>query len=203
MKRILALTAATFVLASAATAQQTFEQTIAAAQAEVGDIARYQEALQNPDPRFQYALIQQMLKLPDPALQRIAKEHALFSTNPVMREAAIKAIFDAKTTLRMQFAGSGETYDSFTRLVSQAGGVFVGKTGELLTPVPEAINNECWGTRGSCRYRQVGNSVQIVFDLGNRISFNANVTLGNDGVLRGTARHYIGELVQMQIDLKQ
>ena len=37
------------MLAAGGAAAQTFEETVAAAQAAVGDIARYQEALQNPD----------------------------------------------------------------------------------------------------------------------------------------------------------
>jgi len=203
MRTVLTFIAA-LALSGGMAGAQTFEETVAAAQATVGEIGKYQKALQNPDPRFQYAMIQQMLKLQDPALQRIAKEHALFSTNPVMREAAIKAIFDSGATLRMEFAGTADEYPSFTGTISQGGGVFIGKTGEMLTPVSPAINEACWGFRDTCRFRQVGTSVQIVYDRGNGSSFNATVNLGNDGVLRGTARHYRnGEVVQMQIDLKQ
>ena len=201
MKRILAITAALFVWAGSALAQ-TFEETVAAAQAEVGDIGRYQEALQNPDPRFQYAMVQQMLKLPDPALQRIAKEHALFSTNPVMREAAIKAIFDAGSTLRFQVAGTGEKYEYFPRFIATQGGVFVGKTGEFLVAVPAAKSAECWGANKYCTYRQVGSTVQIGLGSGTG-AVNITATLGNDGVLRGSARHHYGEVMQLQIDLKQ
>ncbi|MEL6548997.1 MAG: hypothetical protein AAFQ54_02000 [Pseudomonadota bacterium] len=191
------------VLACGSASSQTFEETVAAAQAAVGDIARYQEALQNPDPRFQYAMVQQMLKNPDPALQRIAKEHALFSTNPVMREAAIKAIFDAGTTLRLEFAGSGTSYEWFPSIISKGGGVFSQNTGQLLTAVPPALNDACWGTRDTCAFRQVGNAVQVNYDQGNNFAFNANLVLGTDGVLRGTAKHSRGETLQMQIDLKQ
>ena len=98
-------------LASGAFAQ-SFEEVLGAAQTAVGDIGKYQQALQNPDTRMQYALVQQMLKHQDPAIQRIAKEHALFSTNPVMREAAIKAILDSGATLRIQLAGTGKSYTS-------------------------------------------------------------------------------------------
>lgn len=200
MRHVLAgLTLAIAGFASA----QTFEETVAAAQAAVGDIGRYQQALQNPDPRFQYAMVQQMLKLPDPALQRIAKEHALFSTNPVMREAAIKAVFDAGTTLRIQLAGTGESYESFPRFVDGLGGVFNGKSGEFLIAVPAAVNDSCWGTERTCAFRQVGNTVQIELYVSAQNSINATSTLGNDGVLRGTAKHERGEIVQMQIDLKQ
>ncbi|MEL6689057.1 MAG: hypothetical protein AAFP28_01955 [Pseudomonadota bacterium] len=204
MKRILALTAAAFLWTSTATAQQTFEQTVAAAQAAVGDIARYQEALQNPDPRFQYAMVQQMLKLPDPALQRIAKEHALFSTNPVMREAAIKAIFDSGTLLRIQLAGTADAYPDFTDFVKSNGGFFQNKSGEFLMRVPAALGNDCWGKDNKCILRQVGNTIQFNRFSGYANEANGTATLGNDGIMRGAISMKRGkETIQMQIDLKQ
>lgn len=205
MKRIMAITAAVFVWTGAAVAQQTFEQTVAAAQAAVGDIAKYQEALQNPDPRFQYAMVQQMLKLPDPALQRIAKEHALFSTNPVMREAAIKAILDSETTLRIQLAGTGESYENLGEFVAWMGGQFGAKSGEMLVRVHSAQRDDCWGTSERCFWRQVGSTIQYnAYDRYNNLLASASASLGNDGVLRGTFTHRKSkESRQMQIDLKQ
>ncbi|MEM8651748.1 MAG: HEAT repeat domain-containing protein [Pseudomonadota bacterium] len=74
----------------------------------VAEIAKYQQVLQNPDVRVQYQAVQYMLKSNDPALQRIAKEHALFSTNPVMRGSAIKAILDSGQNLRLVVTSTGE-----------------------------------------------------------------------------------------------
>lgn len=186
--------------ALAATAHaQSFEDVFAAAQAEVGDMTRYQEALQNPDQRFQYAMVEQMLKLEDPALQRIAKEHALFSTNPVMREAAIKAIMDSAPNLRLQIAGDDAAAKNVKNWIASAGGTFVNKQGMVVVRVEEAIGDDCWGSRGRCTFRHVGNTLQ--FNPGSYI--NAVLTLGNDGVMRGNLTYSGTEVVQVQIDLKE
>lgn len=124
---------------------QTFEEIFSAAEAQVGDMTKFQQALQNPDQRMQYALVQQMLKHPDPALQRIAKEHALFSTNPVMREAAIKAIMDAQSTLRFQMKGSKDAVKTISGWVTNSGGTFTEEDGMVLVEVPQAIDEDCWG----------------------------------------------------------
>ena len=186
------------LLANGATAQ-TFEEVLGAAQSAVGDIGKYQQALQNPDARMQYALVQQMLKHQDPAIQRIAKEHALFSTNPVMREAAIKAILDSGATLRIQLAGAGESYKHIGEWVIRTGGTFVDKRGQVLVKANEAKSDACWGTRNSCVFQQVGTSLQ--YTPGSYITSVLN--LGNDGVLRGTLSYSTTENLQVQIDLKE
>lgn len=196
IKTVLAFVAATFATSLHA---QSFEEVMQAAQSNVGEMSRYQEALQNPDQRFQYALIQQMLALEDPALQRIAKEHALFSTNPVMREAAIKAILDSGSTLRMQIAATSETYQNVSNFISSQGGTFVNNQGEILWRVPKALGAECWGLKDKCMFRQVSNSIQ--FNPGSYI--NATLTLGNDGVMRGNLSYSNKEFAQIQIDLKE
>lgn len=186
-----------FITASAAHAQ-SFEEVIANAQGQVGEIGKYQEALQNPDQRFQYALVQQMLKLPDPALQRIAKEHALFSTNPVMREAAIKSIFDSGETLRMQIAVTSEEPTKLPQWIVQNGGTSANGRGEVMWTVPQAQDDDCWSPNKTCMFKQVGNSIQF-----NHGYTNATLTLGNDGVLRGNVSYSNQEFGQMQIDLKE
>lgn len=184
---------------------QSFEEVLSAAQGSVGDIEKYQQALQNPDARLQYALVQQMLKLEDPALQRIAKEHALFSTNPVMREAAVKAILDSGATLRIQLAGTGEAYEKISDWVIKNGGTFVNKRGEILVKASDAVNDACWGTERHCVFRQVGTTLQYnPYYPGNYTNLiNMTTNLGNDGVLRGTMSHENKEVVQVQIDLKE
>jgi hypothetical protein len=194
------------VLAPAMNAQ-TFEEVVAAAEAQTGDIGRYQQALQNPDVRMQYALVQQMLKLPDPALQRIAKEHALFSSNPVMREAAIKSILDSGTTLRMQFAADRSNIPFIIEWVGLNGGVYLEQQGQILFRVPAALSDDCWGTEvrqvKTCIFRQVGNAIQFKPYFPNRNSLSAVLNLGNDGVLRGSFVYNNTEFAQMQIDLKE
>jgi hypothetical protein len=181
---------------------QSFEDTVAAAQQQAGDLTRYQQALQNPDQRMQYALVQQMLVHSDPAIQRIAKEHALFSTNPVMREAAVKAILDAGSTLRFQVAVTSELSDGVASWLNEVGGVFDAGRGEALIAAPPAVDSDCWGTKkGSCTFQQVGNTLQY-----NYRSIRVVVTLGNDGILRGSLTYDVNRRIntaQVQIDLKQ
>ncbi len=197
--------AALFSLIFSAATAQTFEETLSKAQAGVNDIAKYQQALQNPDARFQYAMVQEMLKLKDPALQRIAKEHALFSTNSVMREAAIKAVLDSGATLRIQMAGTGETYETITDFARVFGGTFINKRGEILIKPPAPVSDACWGTERHCVFRHVGTTLQYnPFYPGNYTQQVTSIlNLGNDGVLRGTLTYKNTELVQVQIDLKE
>lgn len=181
---------------------QTFEEVMSAAQSNVGDIAKYQQALQNPDQRLQYALVQQMLALPDPALQRIAKEHALFSTNPVMREAAIKAILDSGATIRLQVAGAQSENKYIESFLRSRGGTYVNGQGSVLITVPQALSDACWGSRSECNFKQVGNTLQ--FTPGGGIT--AVLSLGNDGVMRGSIEYSLNrnrDTAQAQIDLKE
>lgn len=196
------MTGACLAWSVAPASAQSFEEVFAAAQQDVGDIAKYQQALQNPDQRLQYSLVQQMLKLPDPALQRIAKEHALFSTNPVMREAAIKAILDSQATLRVQIAGSQDDTPFIQRHIRSQGGTFASGQGTALITVPEAVNDACWGSTRSCIFKQVGNTIQ--YTPGGYVT--GVLTLGNDGVMRGAiefSQNSTREVVQAQIDLKE
>lgn len=180
---------------------QSFEETLSAAQQQAADLARYQQALQNPDQRVQYSLVQQMLAHPDPGIQRIAKEHALFSTNPVMREAAVKAILDAGSTLRFQVAVTSENTTGVAGWLKDVGGVFDGARGEALVAAPPPIDNDCWGTGGKCTFQQVGNTLQY-----NYRSIRIVLNLGNDGVLRGSLTYDVNRInntAQVQVDLKQ
>lgn len=201
-----AFTATLFTIASigSAVSAQSFEDVLARAQGSVGDIGKFQQALQNPDLRLQYAMVQEMLKLDDPALQRLAKEHALFSTNPVMREAAIKAIMDSGVTLRIQVAGIEGSYENTARWADYFGGTFIKNRGEALVVVPSPVGDACWGTERHCTFRQVGSTVQYNPLIPNwHTPMRAVLTLGNDGVLRGTTSDKVGETLQIQIDLKE
>jgi len=182
-------------------AAQSFEDTVAAAQQQAGDLSRYQQALQNPDQRMQYALVQQMLAHPDPGIQRIAKEHALFSTNSVMREAAIKAILDAGSTLRFQVAVTSKEFEGVSAWMAAVGGVFDANRGEALIVAPPAVDNDCWGVSNKCTFKQVGNTLQY-----NHKYVRVVMNLGNDGVLRGSLTYNVSRVIntgQVQIDLKQ
>lgn len=182
---------------------QSFDDIVANAEKQVADMGKYQQALQNPDPRMQYALIQQMLKLDDPALQRIAKEHALFSTNPVMREAAIKAILDSGPNLRIQLAGDRSAASNISAWVTENGGAYLETQGQVLYRVRPPRSTDCWGVEKQCYIRQVGTAIQLTPYYANRGKLSAVLNLGNDGILRGNMIYNDSEFVQVQIDLKE
>ena len=191
------------LLFSSAAIAQSFEEVLSEAQNQVGDMQKYQKALQDPDQRLQYALVQQMLKLKDPALQRIAKEHALFSTNPVMRELAIKAILDSGATLRIQLTGDRASVPYITEWVANNGGTYLDNQGQVLLKVNDALTEDCWGYRDTCVFRLVGNSVQLTPPFPNRRTLSSVLDLGNDGILRGSMSYANSEFVGIQIDLKE
>jgi hypothetical protein len=182
---------------------QSFDEVFSKAQTAVGEIGKFQQALQNPDLRLQYTMVQEMLKHPDPAIQRLAKEHALFSTNPVMREAAVKAILDSGATLRVQIAGTSGDFENTQNWVRYFGGTFVETRGEALIPVPTAVNDSCWGTTDRCIFRQVSSTIQYNPYIPNwRNPLRAVLNLGNDGILRGFFTDS-SDTLQVQIDLKE
>lgn len=189
------------VLGATTASAQSFDELFSAAQQQAGELSKYQEALQNPDLRMQYSLVQNMLGHSDPGVQRIAKEHALFSTNPLMREAGIKAIMDSASTLRMQIAVTSETANGIESWLINNGGVLSNGRGEVLLVVPPPIDNDCWGTRDKCSYKQVSNSLQY-----NAPRISVVMTLSNDGIMRGNltfAQNSQRESAQVQVDLKE
>jgi len=169
----------------------------------VAEIAKYQEVLQNPDVRVQYQAVQYMLKTNDPALQRIAKEHALFSTNPVLRNSAIKAIFDSGQNVRLVVTSTGEKSLDVLGWLRRIDGTHDGNIGSVIFKVGEAREN-CWVQyRNSCHFQLAGNSVLFKHE-GNNSSYAAqsSLDLGNDGILRGVIFTKNGE-ARLSIDLKE
>lgn len=168
----------------------------------VAEIAKYQEVLQNPDVRVQYQAVQYMLKTNDPALQRIAKEHALFSTNPVLRNSAIKAIFDSGQNVRLVITSTGEKSVDTLGWLQRVGGTHDGNTGSIIFKVGEAREN-CWiQYRDKCHFQLAGNSVRFNHEGNSGYGAQSSLDLGNDGVLRGMIFTRKGE-ARLSIDLKE
>ncbi len=163
----------------------SFDDFQAQVTAKAAEIEKYQRVLQNPDMRIQYEAVQYMLKSKDPALQRIAKEHALFSTNPVLRNSAIKSILDAGGNIRLEITASGQESADVLRWLTHVGGSHDGAKGGVIFQIGEA-RGDCWiQYRDSCQFRLAGTNV-LFQHRGNAIDIaNAQLALGNDGVLRG------------------
>ncbi len=186
--------------------KSSFEEFEAKVKAAAGEIEKYQRVLQNPDVRIQYQAVQFMLKSRDPALQRIAKEHALFSTNPVLRNSSIKAILDAGGNIRLQITSIGEASADVFRWLAQEGGSHDGRTGSLIFKIGPAREN-CWiHYNDYCRFQLSGTDVLFRNHGSSSNSAQASLKLGNDGVLRGiifSGRNGKAGKAQLSIDLKE
>lgn len=168
----------------------------------VAEIAKYQEVLQNPDVRVQYQAVQYMLKTNDAALQRIAKEHALFSTNPVLRNSAIKAIFDSGQNVRLVVTSTGESSADVLKWLARMGGSHDGNAGSFIFKVGEAREN-CWiQYNDKCNFQLAGNSVLFRVHGNSFDAAQSSLDLGNDGVLRGVIFAGKGE-ARLSLDLKE
>lgn len=202
---IRATVAIVLMLPSLATAQteMTIEDFQAQVMAGANRIAQYQQTLQNPDPRVQYEAVRLLLKSKDPALVRIAKEHALFSTNPVLRNSAILAIFEAGGNLRLEVTATGENSAPVLGWVSTVGGTHDGRVGNFIFPIGTP-NEECWlqVRLSSCQLRVSGTTVQYTHGGGRTLTAQSSLTLGADGVLRGVIFAQEGS-ANAAIDLKE
>lgn len=198
---VLGVSLVTFSKASAQT--QSFDEFKQKVLTAAGEIARYQELLTNPDIRIQYEAVKLMLKSKDAALERIAKEHALFSTHPVLQKSAVKAIFDSAPNLRVVVTSTGESSKDVMRWITTQGGSHDGRTGSFIFKVGEAKDN-CWlHYRNYCRLRLAGTAVQFQ-NFGNQLQeAQASLALGRDGVLRGKVFSKNGGQANMSIDLKE
>lgn len=192
-----------FVLSTHAWAQtESFDQFKQSVLSAAGEIAKYQEVLTNPDIRIQYEAVKRMLKSDDPALQRIAKEHALFSTHPVLRKSAIKAILDSGPNLRVVVTATNESSKDVLRWLLTQGGSHDGRTGSFIFKVGEARDN-CWIQYNNyCRLKLAGTTVQFQNHGSRSAKAQANLALGPDGVLRGKVYSNDGN-ADMFIDLKE
>ncbi len=167
-------------------------------------IAQYQQVLQNPDVRVQYEAVRLLLKSKDPALVRIAKEHALFSTNPVLRNAAILSIFEAGGNLRIEVAANDEAGVKALDWLRAVGGSHDGRKGSAVLTLG-AKDGECWKVVGSkdCSLRVSGTHVQFNFNSAyQRQQGQSAMELGPDGVLRGRLFTREGQ-ADASIDLKE
>jgi hypothetical protein len=170
----------------------------------VARIAQYQSVLQNPDARVQYEAVRLMLQSGDPALRRIAKEHALFSTNPVMRNSAIEAIFDGGGNIRLEVAAVDDTSSKVFDWVVKIGGSHDGRIGNLILPLGTKSGN-CWMQVRYNKYCQLsvsGTTVQFANNGNSGEHAQATLSLGPDGVLRGVLLSNNGQ-ASASIDLKE
>ena len=102
--RLIAIFACAALSASAAAAQSVLDGIEAKIEGRADELRRAEELLSNPDPNIRVAAMEAMIASGDPVFLRKAKEVGLFSDDPQLREAAIKATLDAGGAFRAEFA---------------------------------------------------------------------------------------------------
>lgn len=115
VKRFFGAVAALLLAMGAAQAQSiSVEDLRAQVDERVGEMNGYQELLSDPNPARAIAAMEIMMGSGDATLQRMAVEFGIFSTNPSVRAAALKAYLDAKPTLTV-FVTLGEAFEEDQR----------------------------------------------------------------------------------------
>ncbi len=168
------------------------------------EINRVLKALQNSDKNTQYALVEALLKEKDKALLRVGREHALFSTNPVLQNMAIESVFNTNPQVRLVLT-EGDSPEAL-RWVEYVGGVSDGRSGMVMLETG-THNGSCWlqPIFGNCRFTVLGNTVQFANQANGGqavMRAQASLTLGPDGVLDGLILSSSGR-ARVSIDLKE
>ncbi len=195
-----------FATCPMALSAQSVDDILANADAQTEKIQSVLRALQNGDQVTQYALVEALLKDSNKAFKRIGREHALFSTNPVLQNMAIESVFEVNSQVRMVLMNPSKP--EALKWLEVYGGGQDGQSGFVMMSVGKYdSSSSCWADPvfNGCRFTIVGNSVQFqMFANGgqavNRAS--AALTLQPDGWLRGAFTSGYGP-AQLSIDLKE
>ncbi len=84
-----------FLVSFTANAQSVLDELEAKITARADELLRAEKLLSHPDPNTRLAAMEQLIGSSDPAFVQKAKEVGLFSSDPRLREAAIRGVFDA------------------------------------------------------------------------------------------------------------
>lgn len=182
---------------------QSISEMVQTSQQQSAEIQQLMAALQTSDQVTQFKLVEALLAHEDKALVRIGREHALFSTNPVMQNVAIISTFTKNDYVRLTLSQP----QSKTALtwVEHIGGTQDGTIGSVVLPTGEFDGN-CWVAHfKSCRFAMVGTTVTFgYYANGGQSEQRAQsvMQLGTDGVLRGLILSSSGSAT-VEIDLKE
>lgn len=196
------------LLVAPASAQQTrFDEFQKSVNKRSAEIWRFQKVLQDPDGRKQLAAVEWMLSSKDAALIRLAKEHGLFSSNPVLRQTTVRYILNSGPTLRLQGKGVGRE-NAALRHISFMGGTHNNGAGFFTFKInrynPDTARWAIGGDNDASHnyLRLAGTSLTYVISYSNRNTAQATLELGPDGVMRGILFAYDAK-IQVAIDLKE
>lgn len=185
---------------------QSVDDVLAGANAKSAKIKQVLQTLQSGDQVTQYALVEALLKDEDKALRRIGREHALFSTNPVLRNIAIESVFRVNPQVRMVMTGPNPA--EALNWLGVYGGSHDGQTGFVMMPVGNFdAASACWLDPAfrKCRFTIIGSSVQFQMYANGGQAINrasAALSLQPDGQMRGVFTSGYGNTT-LTIDLKE
>lgn len=190
MKRLVALT---FFLAVSTPvgAQAVLDEIEAKIGSRAEELQRAESLLADPDPNRRIAAMEALLKSGDPAFIDKAKEVGLFSDDPRLRAAAIRAIFDAGGTFRAEFDIPVDDADltaihnwlrTFNGSWSEDGST--GYFGFTLGDFDEKQDCWKWLDSNDCALRMSGEEV-LTADWSFNISGSSAMRLDETGALTG------------------
>lgn len=189
---------ATFGMAGA-TAAQTFDDFLAAEDQQLEsqqvrdeDLERFEQVLNGGDVERSLRVMHFMLASGEPRLVRRASEFGLLSAEPLLRQEALKAIFDAGGPFRIEIdltSVDNDQTDMRSYINWLAGGYSAdGSTGYYhFSTTPFDAEARCW------RFSVGDNCALILSNTSVSLrgwSYGAgNLDLNEDGVLEGTLRY--------------
>lgn len=176
------------MLAASANAQQSLSEIKEKLGQRASELEEVDQMLANPDKNQRIAAMELLLASGNPVFVNRAKEAGLFSSDPEMRNAALKAIFDSGGPFRIVFDFSGKS-DEDHGIKDWSGDVIWNpdtKLGRLVFTVqPYNKEKQCWESSGrNCAIYLTGTTVS----LRDWRYASGSLELDNSGRLVGTFR---------------
>lgn len=166
MRIFLCLVLSVFSLPSYA--QVSLDDLDAAADQAASSMEAYQKRLNDPNPDRALAVLHLLITQGDADQKRLAIRHGLQSTDRALQATTVRAILDAKPTLRVVFDPvPDEPTVYYSRTVNGAGGVIdaTGNGSVTFKITGYDTNEACWTHTqwNSCLMRMRGDEVSLLF----------------------------------------
>jgi hypothetical protein len=193
MRRATFVTAAFACLmlaASDGSAQVSLDEIEEAVGGRLGDYERVEQLLGHPDRNRAMAAMELLLASGDPTYVRMAREFGLYSSDPNVRQLALRAVLDAGGAFRLVIDPPSENSTDTRRAASAFGGS-VSDEGRVSIPfqVKSGGFNQtesCWSDmRGSCTLRATGSTVHLTSWRQSNVTLTGEFSLDDSGTLVG------------------
>lgn len=154
----------------------------------VGELEWADQLLSHPEPNRRVAAMEVLLKSGDVTLARRAREFGLFSDDHLLRQLAVKAIFEAGGAFRIETDAPHDGSTNMTEVMRAFGGAVDGEgRGSIQFVLSGEFDSKemCW-LRGAsrvrlCVLRPTGDSIH----LAEWSNTTGQFKLDDEGVLRG------------------